>query len=178
MSFKFTMHPIPSAQKENILSLASKGHSSCSIASKLGVSQSTVSRILRDLLPNRPRPLSGCPSKLSPTSQHAIITQITTGRAFNAVQATNHINSIIPSPVSLQTVRRVLKNHSFKVVTKKKKPLLAARNKKCLAFALKNQEWSIEDWKRVVWSDETKINRIGSDGREWIWKQAGEGLIN
>jgi len=162
------MHPIPSAQKENILSLASKGHSSCSIASKLGVTQSTISRILRDLLPNRPRPLSGCPSKLSPTSQHAIITQITTGRAFNAVQATNHINSIIPSPVSLQTVRRVLKIHSFKAITKKK----------CLAFALKYQEWSIEDWKRIFWSDETKINRIGSDGREWIWKQAGEGLIN
>jgi len=156
-----------------ILSLASNGHSDCSIASKLDVSQSTVSRILRDLLPNRPRPrpLSGCSSKLSPTSQHAIITQLTTGRAANAVQATNHINSIIPSPVSSQTVRRVLKNHSFKAVTKKKKPLLAARNKKKhLAFALKYQEWSIDDWKRVVWSDETKINRIGSDEREWVWK--------
>jgi len=44
------MHSIASAQKENILSLASNGHSSCSIASKLGVSQSTVSRILRNLL--------------------------------------------------------------------------------------------------------------------------------
>jgi len=28
-----------------------------------------------------------------------------------------------------------------------------------------------------IWSDETKINRFGSDGREWVWKQAGEGLI-
>ena len=163
------MHPILSAQKENILFLASNGHSSHSIASKLGVSKSTVSRILRDLLPNRPRPLSGCSSKLLPTSQHAIITQITTSRAANAVQATNHINSIIPSLVSSQTVRRDLKNNSFKAVTKKKKPLLTARNKKKrLAFALKYQELSIEDWKRVVWSDETKINRIGSDGREWV----------
>ena len=76
-------------------------------------------------------------------------------------------------------MRRVLKNHSFKAVTKKKKPLLAARNKKKqLAFALKYQEWTVEDWKRVIWSDETKINRIGSDGREWVWKQAGEGLID
>ena len=105
------MHPIPSSQKENILSLASNGYSMCHIASKLGVSQSSVSRILRDLLPNRPVPLSGCPSKLSATSQHAVITQITTGRAANAVQAAHHINSIIPKPVSAQTVRRVLKNH-------------------------------------------------------------------
>src|SRR5436190_22054047 len=28
----------------------------------------------------------------------------------------------------------------------------------------------------VVWSDETKINRLGSDGRRWAWKKAGEGL--
>jgi transposase len=34
----------------------------------------------------------------------------------------------------------------------------------------------VEDWKRVVWSDETKINRLGSDGRKWAWKKAGEGL--
>jgi hypothetical protein len=27
-----------------------------------------------------------------------------------------------------------------------------------------------------VWSDETKINCLGSDGRNWAWKRAGEGL--
>ena len=43
-------------------------------------------------------------------------------------------------------------------------------------FALAHQHWTIEDWKRVVWSDETKINRLGSDGRKWVWKKAGEGL--
>jgi hypothetical protein len=34
----------------------------------------------------------------------------------------------------------------------------------------------VEDWKRVIWSDETKINRLGSDGRKWVWKKPGEGL--
>ena len=29
---------------------------------------------------------------------------------------------------------------------------------------------------KVVWSDETKINCLGSDGRKWAWKRAGEGL--
>ena len=29
---------------------------------------------------------------------------------------------------------------------------------------------------RVWWSDETKINRLGSDGRHWVWKEVGEGL--
>ena len=29
----------------------------------------------------------------------------------------------------------------------------------------------------VMWSDEIKINRIGSDGKQWVWKKAGDELI-
>ena len=99
------------------------------------------------------------------------------GKASNAVQATNYISTIIPNPVSSETVRSVLRKNSFKAVVKKKKPLLSARHRqRRLAFALKYKEWTVEDWKRVIWSDETKINRLVSDGRQWVWKQKGEGL--
>ena len=43
-------------------------------------------------------------------------------------------------------------------------------------FALAPQDWTVEDRKTVVWSVETKINRLGSDRRVWGWKMAGEGL--
>src|SRR5713226_1137107 len=88
------------------------------------------------------------------------------------------------SSFSIQSAHRQLemfsrKKHSFKAVTKKKKPLVSAMHrKKCLAFALTYKEWTMEDWKRVIWSDEMKINRIGSDGKQWVWKQVGEGLIS
>ena len=29
---------------------------------------------------------------------------------------------------------------------------------------------------RVIWSDETKVNCIGSDGRKWVWKKEKENL--
>ena len=45
-------------------------------------------------------------------------------------------------------------------------------------FAQTYQHWTIEDWKKVVWSDETKVNRIGSDGCVWVWKRAGEPLTD
>ena len=35
-------------------------------------------------------------------------------------------------------------------------------------------EYSFSD--HHAWSDETKINCLGSDGRKWVWKKAGEGL--
>ena len=44
------------------------------------------------------------------------------------VQTTKHINSIISTPVSSETVRRVLRKNSFKAVVKKKKPLLSVRH--------------------------------------------------
>ena len=34
----------------------------------------------------------------------------------------------------------------------------------------------MEDWKRVIWSDETKINIFGSDGHQYVWKKKGEPL--
>ena len=43
-------------------------------------------------------------------------------------------------------------------------------------FAEAHKHWTVDDWKRVVWTDETKINRLGSDGKRWVWKKAGEGL--
>jgi hypothetical protein len=65
----------------------------------------------------------------------------------------------------------------MRAVVKKKKPFLSKRHRKTrMDFALVHQHWTVEDWKKVVWSDKTKINRLGSDKRKWVWKKAGEGL--
>ena len=66
----------------------------------------------------------GHPSKLSPQDKQSIIRQITTEKLDNAVQAAHFINSILPSPVSPQTVRNLLKENNFCSVVKKKCPLL------------------------------------------------------
>jgi hypothetical protein len=65
----------------------------------------------------------------------------------------------------------------MKAVVKKKRPLLSQRHRKeRLDFAIAHKDWTVEDWKKVVWSDETKINCLGSDGKKWAWKKTGEGL--
>jgi hypothetical protein len=45
-------------------------------------------------------------------------------------------------------------------------------------FAEAHKDWTVEDWKRVIWSDETKINCLGSGGKKWMWKKPGEGLTD
>jgi len=41
---------------------------------------------------------------------------------------------------------------------------------------LAHQDWTVVDWRRVVWSNEIKINCLGPDRRMWAWKRAGEDL--
>ena len=63
-------------------------------------------------------------------------------------------------------------------MVKQKKPRLLPRHTRArLNFALKYADWTIEDWKRVIFYDETKINRLASDGRQWVWKKRGGPLI-
>ena len=78
---------------------------------------------------NKENHSGGRPSKLSTCDKHTIIRQITTGKFDNAVQATKYINSIIPDPVSSQTVRRTLKEAGLRSATKKKVPMLKASHR-------------------------------------------------
>ena len=55
-------------------------------------------------------------------------------------------------------------------------PFEAEDQKEQSDFAISHRDWTVDDWKRVVWSDKTKINCLGSDGRKWVWKKSGETL--
>ena len=45
-----------------------------------------------------------------------------------------------------------------------------ARHRKArLEFAERHLEWTVKDWKKILWSDETKINWFGSDRRNQVW---------
>jgi IS30 family transposase len=164
-----TMKSILTFQRDNILVLSTSGLSIRQIASKTGLGKSTIARVINQNTPNKENIKMGCSSKFTLYDKRALVHHIISGKASNAVQAIKFINSIIPTTVSTQTVRNTLKEAKLKAIVKKKKPLLSpVHRKKWLAFALKHQHWSIEDWKRVIWSDESKINRLGSDGQEYV----------
>jgi transposase len=171
------MHPISSAQHSTIISLLHEHYSVCEIQSRTGLGRSTIGRVKKEVDSNKENSKGGRPSKLSPHDKKSILRQITTGKLDNAVQATHFINNILPNPVSAQTVRNALKENGFSSVVKKKCPLLRRCHREDrLKFAKYHENWTVEDWKRVLWSDETKINRIGSDGRVYTWKGRGEPL--
>ncbi|GFV58510.1 HTH_Tnp_Tc3_2 domain-containing protein [Trichonephila clavipes] len=56
-------------------------------------------------------------------------------------------------------------------------PLLNARLRAArLAWAREHRDWSVEDWKRVAWSDESQFRLLNADGRLIIWGQVHEAM--
>ena len=106
-----------------------------------------------------------------------MIRNITSGQSDNAIQLTQKLTKDAGINVSAETVRHALKESGLKAATKLKKPQLLPRHIKArLEFAQHHEHWTVDDWKQVVWSDETKINCLGCDGREWVWKKPGTTL--
>ena len=164
-------------QQKSILSMLDSGHSGEDIAKKTGISCATISRLHSKERSALPKAVGGHPSKLSPINIHHAQHLISTGRAETAVQVTKALTNIINHPLSANTVHQHLKKAGMKAVVKSKCPVLTAKHcKACLDFAYAHKDWTIEDWKKVIWSDETKINHLGSDGCKWVWKKQGEGL--
>ena len=99
------------------------------------------------------------------------------GKVKNPSQAAKTLQNITNQTICTKTLHCQLKKLHMKAVVKKKRPLLTARHRRArLEFAERHLEWTVEDWKRVWWSDETKINCLGSDGRTYVWIEADEGL--
>src|SRR5260370_25754038 len=168
------MKPTSSAKCSAVISLLQEGYSLCQIESKTGLGKSTIGRIKKEVEGDKEKSKGGHPSKLSSIDKQSIICQITSGRLDNAVEATHFINNILPDPVTPQTVRNTLKQNDFHAVVKRKCPLLKkAHRLDHLKFARYHENWTVENWKRILWSHEAKINRIGSDGRAYTWKQNG-----
>jgi len=171
------MRPLSPSDQNYILTMLDAGHTATHIANSTPFGLGTISKLRSIHRPHLSKSSGGCPSKLSPSNIRHAQHLISSGKVDTAVEVAKALSNITNKPLSPQTVCRSLKAAGMRAVAKKKKPFLTKKHRKArMDFALAHQHWTVEDWKRVVWSDETKINRLGSDGRKWVWKKPGEGL--
>jgi transposase len=153
------------------------------VAEKLRVSKRSVIRWWKqhrngESLEDKPRP--GRPEKIHPVAKQVISLSVGKRRQSTRKLAARLTNK--GYKISKETVRRHLKNNlGMNPYRQRKKPFLTCRHKKArIQFAKDKLHWTLEDWKRVVWSDEspfqlfptsnTKVNQVWAPNPENIPK--------
>lgn len=140
------------------------------VADRLHISQKSASNILQDNKENVEVNKGGRPRKLTVKDAEMARLFLKQKKARSAPMVTRMLNERLTQPVSAQTVRRALRNIGMDCGKKTKRPALKPQHKEARRrFAIKYREWTLEDWKRVVFSDESKFNRISSDGMQYFW---------
>ena len=163
------MKPISCEEKAQVINLLDMGISARKIADQVKISPMTVKRVKDKYSPSIAKSKGG----------RLVGRMILSGEADTAIQAADQLRSSAITDASPSTIRRALKEGGLVSRMKAKKPRLLARHKTCrYQFAKKYKDWTIEDWKRVIWSDEAKITRLCSNGRQWVWKRSGAGFTD
>lgn len=73
--------------------------------------------------------------------------------------------------VSARTIRRRLNEKNLRGCIAQHKPLVSKKNLQArIAFAREQIRKPMIFWKNVLWSDESKFCRFGSDGKQYVWR--------
>jgi transposase len=175
---------MPKKIKNSLLSeietLLMSGKSIREVSTKTGVSKSEVGRLRSKLLPcDTVKDKGGRKKILNEEEEKKIVKLVSKGKLENATSASNFMEMEIGKKISLQTIRRTLKTYGLKSHIKKKKPFLSeVHKKKRFDFAKKYKNWGTKEWRKVIWSDETKINVFSSDGKEYYWKRTDGDMLS
>jgi hypothetical protein len=80
--------------------------------------------------------------------------------------------------ISTSIVQRRLRESGLHGGIAAKKPLLKDTKKKRRAWAKKHAQWTLDWWKSVLWSDESKLEIFGSNCRVFVRRRVGERMIS
>ncbi len=92
-------------------------------------------------------------------------------RNATVTKITTRYNQGMHNTISESTTRRTLKQKTTPGAAPSAKNM-----KRRLQFTQAQQNWTIEDWKNVAWSDESRFLLQHSDGRVRIWRKNHESM--
>jgi transposase len=161
-------------KKNNVKLLIEKKESTKYIMQTTGVSRATIKRMKNQFDPNRIKIIAGRSSIVKDYTKKIIHFKLKCGYLRTARDTQTYLNQI-GYPIGYTGTRRIIKSLGFKTYFKKNKVLLKIDHVKArLKWAIKHRDWTVDDWSKVIFSDETKINRWGSDGAEYTYKIPGD----
>ncbi|CAK5263733.1 unnamed protein product [Mycena citricolor] len=116
---------------------------------------------------------SGCPAKLRPRDVRNAVCHLSNQSINNATQLQREF---FPE-VSVQTVKRGLHAIGLQAHICCVVPFIPKHNLRVrMQWAESFLNWTVKDWRRVYFSDESIFCVFGSDGAEWCWRQLNKCL--
>lgn len=165
-------------QRSAIVALHREGISTRQIAKRMCVSQTMVVRCLKRFKENRcnkNRVRCGRPRITTEREDKYITVLSKRERTRTAPDIREELNALRSSSLSVPTVRRRLLEVGLKGRIAAKKPLLREANKiKRLQWAKDHEHWNINQWSKVLFTDESKFDLFSSKRRVFVRRLPGE----
>lgn len=172
---------LPLGTKEAIVDMAKSGSSSYEIARILGLNCRSVRRIIAKhersgSVENKPH--TGRPRKTDERYDRRLVILSKSDRHKTARKLNSEMSEETGVNLSDRSVRRRLLDNGLQGCIAKKKPFISEKkNRRArLSFAKDHKDWSMDDWCKVLWSDESKFNMRASDGARYVRRMEGESL--
>lgn len=118
---------------------------------------------------------SGRKPKLTDRDQRTLKRIVARKRKTTAANVTAELNTHLSNTVSIKTVRREL--HKAKIYGRAAiaKPFISASNaKQRMKWCHDHKNWTLDDWKNVVWLDESSFTLFPTNGRVYVWRTPRE----
>lgn len=172
--------PIPIEDRHVIVKLHSRGYKVCKIAQIVKRKWCSVQSVLRHWKKTgtvHPKPRTGRPKKTTPRIERKISQLAQRNRKLTLTQMQITLQKELNVEISTATLRRRLHSMGFEGKVAKKKPFLSERHiSKRLQWCKEKESWTLADWKKVLWSDESKFCLFGRSGSQYVWRRTGESL--
>lgn len=172
--------PISVEKRSAVITLHQEGYSVRQIGEKVHLAKSSVDNIIKryrttESLDDRDRP---GPSRMTTNVDDQRIVLISKrNRRLTAPQIAAEFNRDRPNAVSVSTIKRRLREANLFGRIAVRKPLLRRANRiKRLQWAKQHQHWTVEDWKNVLWTDESKFEVFGQNRRFYVRRSKTEKL--